>query len=65
MAHIRSLSRNRATGRRCSRLFPSLSGIDVVRAHEGFEVGAVDVDFTTDLREGDDALIAVVLPRLG
>ena len=28
-------------------------------------VGAVDVDFATYLREGDEALIAVVLPRLG
>ena len=32
---------------------------------EGIEVGAVDVDFATDLGEGDDALVAVVLPRFG
>ena len=31
---------------------------------KGIEVGAVDVDFATYLREGDEALIAVVLPRL-
>ena len=34
-------------------------------AEEGIEVGAVDVDFATYLREGDEALVAVVLPRLG
>lgn len=34
-------------------------------AEEGIEVGAVDVDFATYLREGNQALIAVVLPRLG
>ena len=34
-------------------------------AQEGVEVGAVDVDFTADLREGDEALVAVILPRLG
>ena len=28
-------------------------------------IGLVDVDFATYLREGDEALIAVVLPRLG
>lgn len=33
-------------------------------AQEDIEVGAVDVDFATDLREGDETLIAVVLPRL-
>ena len=27
--------------------------------------GAVDVDFAADLGEGDEALVAVVLPRLG
>ena len=34
-------------------------------AEEGVEVGAVDVDFATDLREGDEALVAIVLPCLG
>ncbi len=34
-----------------------------MRAEEGVEVGAVDVDLTTYLREGDEALVAVVLPR--
>ena len=34
-------------------------------AEEGVEVGAVDVDFAAYLREGDEALVAVVLPRLG
>lgn len=33
-------------------------------AQEGVEVSAVDVDFATDLGEGDEALVAVVLPRL-
>ena len=37
----------------------------LVLAEEGVEVGAVDVDFAAYLREGDEALIAVVLPRLG
>ena len=32
---------------------------------EGVEVGAADVDFATYLGEGDEALVAVVLPRLG
>ena len=32
---------------------------------EGVEVGAVDVDLTTYLQEGNEALVAVVLPRLG
>ena len=32
---------------------------------KGVEVGAVDVDFAAYLREGDEALVAVVLPRLG
>ena len=36
-----------------------------VLAEEGVEVGAVDVDFAVYLREGDEALVAVVLPRLG
>ena len=36
-----------------------------MRAEEGIEVGAADVDFAAYLREGDEALIAVVLPRLG
>ena len=38
---------------------------DAVLAEEGVEVGAVDVDFAAYLREGDEALVAVVLPRLG
>ena len=33
-------------------------------ADKGIEVGAVDVDFAADLGEGDEALVAVVLPRL-
>ena len=41
-----------------SRCYPML-------AEEGIEVGAVDVDFAAYLREGNEALIAVVLPRLG
>ena len=36
-----------------------------MRAEEGVEVGAADVDFATYLGEGDEALVAVVLPRLG
>ncbi len=36
-----------------------------MRAEEGVEVGAVDVDFAADLGEGDEALVAVVLPRPG
>lgn len=36
-----------------------------MRAEEGVEVGAVDVDFAAYLREEDDALVSVVLPRLG
>lgn len=32
---------------------------------EGVEVGAADVDFAAYLGEGDEALVAVVLPRLG
>lgn len=31
-------------------------------AEVGIEVGAVDVDFATDLGERDDALVAVILP---
>ena len=31
-------------------------------AEEGVEVGAVDVDFAAYLREGDEALVSVVLP---
>lgn len=38
---------------------------DAVAAEEGVEVGAVDVDFAADLGEGDDAAVAVGLPRLG
>ena len=38
---------------------------DAVLAEESVEVGAVYVDFATYLREGDEALVAVVLPRLG
>ena len=34
-------------------------------SEEGIEVGPADVDFAAYLREGDEALIAVVLPRLG
>ena len=34
-------------------------------AEVGVEVGAVDVDFAADLREGDYALVTVVLPCLG
>ena len=37
---------------------------DEVFPEEGVEVGAVDVDFAADLREGNDALVAVVLPCL-
>ncbi len=40
-------------------------GGDTVFSEEGVEVGAVDVDFAAYLREGDEALVAVVLPRLG
>ena len=39
-------------------------GGDTVFAEEGVEVGAVDVDFAAYLQEGDDTLIAVILPRL-
>ncbi len=38
---------------------------DAMLAEEGVEVGAVDVDFAAYLREGNEALVAVVLPRLG
>ena len=34
-------------------------------SEEVVEVGAVDVDFAAYLREGNEALVAVVLPRLG
>ena len=34
-------------------------------AEEGIEVGAVDVDFAANLGEGDDELVAIVLPCLG
>lgn len=44
--------------------FNNLSAYAVL-AEEGVEVGAVDVDFAAYLREGDEALVAVVLPRLG
>lgn len=37
---------------------------DTVPSEEGVEVCAVDVDFAANLREGDDALVAVVLPGL-
>lgn len=33
-------------------------------SEEGVDVGAVDVDFAADLREGNDAFVAVVLPCL-
>lgn len=36
-----------------------------MRAEEGVEVGTVDVDFAAYLGEGDETLVAVVLPRLG
>lgn len=35
---------------------------DAMLAEEGVEVGAVDVDFASDLREWDEALVSVVLP---
>ena len=38
---------------------------DAMVTEEGVEVGAVDVDFAAYLGEGDDALVAVVLPCLG
>ena len=38
---------------------------DAMLSEEGVEVGAADVDFAADLREGDEAVVAVVLPRLG
>lgn len=38
---------------------------DAVLAEEVVDVGAVDVDFAAYLREGDEALVTVVLPRLG
>ena len=44
--------------------FNNLSAYPVL-AEEGVEVGAVDVDFAAYLGEGDEALVAVVLPRLG
>lgn len=50
---------------RLSGSYLLFSRLDAVFAEEGVEVGAVDVDFTAYLREGDDALVAVVLPRLG
>ena len=37
---------------------------DAMLAEESVEVCAVDVDFAADLREGNDALVAVVLPCL-
>lgn len=37
---------------------------DAMPSQEGVEVSAVDVDFAADLREGNNALISVVLPRL-
>jgi len=43
----------------------SLPSAYPMRAEEGVEVGAADVDFATYLGEGDEALVAVVLPRLG
>ena len=38
---------------------------DAVTTEVGIEVGAVDVNFAADLGEGDDALVAVVLPCFG
>lgn len=37
---------------------------DTVPSEEGVEVCAVDVDFAADLREGNYALVAIVLPGL-
>ena len=37
---------------------------DTVFSEEGVEVCAVDVDFAADLREGNDSLVAIVLPGL-
>lgn len=37
---------------------------DSVLSEEGVDVGAVDVDFAADLREGNNALVTVVLPCL-
>ena len=41
------------------------SGCNSMLPKESVEVCAVDIDFAPDLREGDDALIPVVLPCLG
>ena len=38
---------------------------DAVLSEESVEVGAADIDLATYLREGDEALVAVILPRLG
>ena len=38
---------------------------DTMFSEEGVKVDAVDVDFATDLREGDEALVSVVLPCFG
>lgn len=38
---------------------------DPMAADVGVDGGAVDVDFAADLGEGDDALVAVVLPCFG
>ena len=40
------------------------SRTDSMRAEEGVEVCAVDVDFAADLREGNYAFVAIVLPCL-
>lgn len=37
---------------------------DSVLSQKSVEVGAVDVDFTTYLREGYEALVAIILPCL-
>ena len=37
---------------------------DTVFSEEGVEVCAVDIDFAPDLREGNNALVTVVLPCL-
>ena len=37
-------------------------GGDTMFSEEGVEVGAADVDFASDLREWDEALVSVVLP---
>lgn len=38
---------------------------DAMAEEKVVNIGAVDVDFATDLGEGDEALVAVVLPCFG